>query len=73
VLSSEVKFGEDEEEVLESDACFGIGIEMVELCVVVAELEEEHVFSHDSNCMLIELDVRILRSERNSHGENIDR
>jgi hypothetical protein len=57
VLSSEVKFGEDEEEVLESDACFGIGIEMVELCVVVAELEEEHVFSHDSNCMLIELDV----------------
>jgi hypothetical protein len=57
VLSSDVKFGEDEEEVLESDACFGIGIEMVELCVVVAELEEEHVFSHDSNCMLIELDV----------------
>jgi hypothetical protein len=54
VLSSDVKFGEDEEEVLESDACFVIGIEMVELCVVVAELEEEHVFSHDSNCMLIE-------------------
>jgi hypothetical protein len=31
---------------------------MVELWVVAAELEEEHVFSHDSNCMLIELDVR---------------
>lgn len=58
MLSSDVKVGEDEEEVLESDACFGIGSEMVELCVVVAELEEEHVFSHDSNCMLIELDVR---------------